>query len=188
VKLAHVPIHFKRELFFLDISMKPLDLQRVKKSIRSREDRPLSSTIPEQRRPSCLFSGFDLSGYRTHGRLDKASSETERLHLRWKVHIDPECLKETKRLLSMRLSAVKTVFIWLNPRVHEWRGKDEANPVFEGVVPASKSSLFGHIKNPSMTALLRSRWLNYIDLVLFKRFDLDFISVHKNEDTTLVNI
>ena len=87
----------------------------------------------------------------------------------------------------MRLSAVQTFFTWLNPRV-EGLGKDEVNPVFAGVVPARKSSLFGHIKNPSMTALLRSRWLNYIDLLHFKRFDLDFVSVHKNEETNLVNI
>ena len=111
MKLAHVPIHLKRELFFVKNSMKPLDLQRVKKWIRSREDRPaLSSTIPEQRRPSCLFSGFYLSGYRTHGRLNKASSETERLHLRWEVHIDPECLKETKRLSQYAAKCCTNVF------------------------------------------------------------------------------
>ena len=110
MKLAHVPIHLKRELFF-DISIKPLDLQRVKKWIRSREDRPaLSSTIPEQRRPSCLFNGFDLSVYRTHGRLNKVSSETERLHLRWEVHIDPECLKGTERLSQYTAKCCTNVF------------------------------------------------------------------------------
>ena len=39
----------------------------------------------------------------------------------------------------------------------------------------------GHIINPLLTKLVRSRWLD-VGLVLFLRFlDLDFVSVHKTQ-------
>ena len=54
---------------------------------------------------------------------------------------------------------------------------------FPALFPQKRNSLvylFGHIINPLVTKLVRSRWLD-IGLVLFCVFiDLDFVSVHKN--------
>ena len=55
------------------------------------------------------------------------------------------------------------------------------------LVPQKRKS-FGHLINPLLTKLVRSRWLE-IGLVLFCVFmDLAFVSVHKNAKKNLANI
>ena len=56
------------------------------------------------------------------------------------------------------------------------------------VDPERKDFVLGHIRNPLLTKVVRSRWLN-IGLVLFGVFmDLDFVLVHKNAKKNSANI
>lgn len=77
MKLAHVPIHLKRESFFVENSMKPLDLQRVKNEYdQERIDRLYPQQSPSSADP--IACSVDLI-YRDIARMASLTSLAAKL-------------------------------------------------------------------------------------------------------------
>ena len=70
---------------------------------------------------------------------------------------------------------------WLHERV---RTAHLARSGFPALVPKVKVLFFGHMINPFLTKLVRSKWLNIKLVMLCVFIDLDFISVKKNAERT----